>query len=209
MKNRPRFLLFAILLVMMSQAIIQVRGSTLIQDPMADYLAMVVPDRVMNAGPLLVVKRVTVDLSNVGEKDLFVGTWYRKSGPDTWLWVGYRPVPGGYERITDSDVLIDFNAIYVGELPEIGKYGMAQAYSLELPNSERNQSNMISDLSLYYLEDGKLVQKSLGPLDLDDPEQKTEFDFYFGPQRKMGSAPFIESFTVLELVQRGYTLPHR
>jgi hypothetical protein len=110
--------------------------------------------------------------------------------------------------MTDSDLLIDFNNIFVGELPAAGKHGMAQAYSLELTNSERSQSNMISDLSLYYLEQGKLVQKSMGPLDLDDPDQKAQFDYFFGPNRKVDTQPKIESFTVQELVQRGYSLPN-
>jgi hypothetical protein len=207
MMNRPRFIYFAMLLGIVSWVTNQIHASTPILDPMADYLAMKVPDRATNVGRLLVVKRVTVDLLNDGEKDLFVGTWYRNSGPDTWLWVGYKPIPGGYVRINDSDILIDFNGIFVGELPQIGKYGMAQAYSLELTHSERSQSNMISDLSLYFVEDNQLVQKSLGPLDLDDPEQKTEFDFYFGSNRKMVAAPVIESFTIQELVQRGYKMP--
>jgi hypothetical protein len=80
-----------------------------IRDPIADYLAMNVPDRVTNVSRLLVLKRVEVDLAKDGKKEVFVGTWYRNSGPDIWLWAAYRPVDGGYERITpvDSDVLID------------------------------------------------------------------------------------------------------
>jgi hypothetical protein len=35
---------------------------------------------------------------------------------------------------------------------------MTQTYNLELPNSDRDQSNIISDLSFYYIEEGKLVQ---------------------------------------------------
>jgi hypothetical protein len=184
----------------------RISGETLIQDPIADYLAMKVPDRSENVGRLLIVKRVEVDVANDGQKEVFIGTWYRKSGPDTWLWVGYRPVAGGYERMTppNSDVLIDFDKIYVGPLPEIQKQGMAQAYSLELTNQDRDQSNMISDLSFYYIEDGKLIQKGTGPLYLDDPDQKAKYDFYFGPNRQINDSPRIESFTVYELAQRGY-----
>jgi hypothetical protein len=207
MMNRPRFISLAILVGMMVVSSNRLQASTPVQDPMKDYLEMNVPDRATNVGRLLVVKRVTVDVANDGQQEVFIGTWYRNSGPDTWLWVGYKPVTGGYERITDSDVLIDFNNIFLGDLPDVGKHGMAQAYSLELTNSERSQSNMISDLSLYYLEQGKLIQKSTGPLDLDDPEQKARFDYFFGPNRKTDTAPRIESFTVQELVQRGYSLP--
>src|SRR5271163_4867072 len=128
-----------------------------ITDPIADYLAMNVPDRIANAGRLLVVKKVEVDLEGTGKNDVFVGTWYRNSGPDTWLWAGYAPIAGGYQRITpaDSDVLIDFDGIYVGYLPDVGRNGMAQAYSLELNNKDRDKSNIISDLTFYYIEKGQ------------------------------------------------------
>jgi hypothetical protein len=180
-----------------------------IKDPIADYLAMNVPDRIANVGRLLVIKKVEVDLEGNGKDDVFVGTWYRNSGPDTWLWSGYAPGSGGYTRITppDSDVLIDFDGIYVGYLPDIGKHGMAQAYSLELNNKDRDQSNMISDLDFYYLQDGRLEQKGTGALDRDDPDQEAKFKYYFGPDRKSSVIPKIESLTVLELLQRGYHIP--
>src|SRR5262245_33621887 len=60
-----------------------------IVDPTADYLAMNVPDRVSNAGHLLIVKKVEVDLEGNGMNAIFLGTWYRHSGPNTWLWAGY------------------------------------------------------------------------------------------------------------------------
>jgi hypothetical protein len=180
-----------------------------IQDPIVDYLAMNVPDRVTNAGRLLVIKRVAIDMEGSGKEDVFVGTWYRNSGPNTWLWTGYAPVAGGYKRITpaDSDVLIDFDGIYVGDLPDVGRPGMAQAYSLELDNKDRGQSNMISDLTFYYIEEGRLMQQGTGALDRDDPEQESKFEFYFGPNRKISATPKIESFTVPELVERGYHIP--
>ncbi len=180
-----------------------------IADPIADYLAMNVPDRVANVGRLLVIKKVEIDMEGNGQNDVFVGTWYRNSGPDTWLWAGYAPVTGGYNRITpaDSDVLIDFDGIYVGYLPDVGRHGMAQAYSLELNNRDRDQSNMISDLTFYYIEDGRLTQNGTGALDRDDPDQEAKFNYYFGPERKLSGAPRIESLTVLELAKRGYHIP--
>ena len=180
-----------------------------IKDPIADYLAMNVPDRITNVGRLMVIKKVEVDMGDNGQNEVFVGTWYRNSGPDTWLWSGYAPASGGYTRITppDSDVLIDFDGIYVGYLPDIGLHGMAQAYSLELNNKDRDQSNMISDLEFYYIEDGRLAQKGTGALDRDDPEQEAGFEYYFGPGRKTSGTPKVESLTVLELAQRGYHIP--
>jgi hypothetical protein len=180
-----------------------------VTDPIADYLSMNVPDRIANVGRLLVIKKVEVDLEGNGKNDVFIGTWYRNSGPDTWLWAGYAPTTGGYERITpaDSDVLIDFEGIYIGELPDVGRHGMAQAYSLELTNKDRDQSNMISDLTFYYIEDGQLAQQGTGALDRDNPDQEAKFEYYFGPERKMSGTPRVESLTVLDLAQRGYRIP--
>ena len=198
-----------ILVLVSAVLIFRTSAEVAIQDPIVDYMAMNVPDRVTNVGRLLVIKKVEVDMEGNGKNDVFVGTWYRNSGPNTWLWAGYAPVAGGYERITpaDSDVLIDFDGIYVGYLPDIGRRGMAQAYSLELDNRDRDQSNMISDLTFYYIENGRLMQQGTGALDRDDPEQESKFQYYFGTDRKTSATPKIESFTVPELVQRGYRIP--
>jgi hypothetical protein len=198
-----------ILLALLSLTITAAVGESPISDPIADYLAMNVPDRVANVGKLLVLKKVEVDLDGNGKNEVFVGTWYRNSGPDTWLWAGYAPIEGGFRRITpaDSDILIDFDGIYVGYLPDVGRQGMAQAYSLELINKDRDQSNMISDLSFYYIDNGVLVQQGTGALDRDDPDQEAKFEYYFGPNRKITGTPKIESFTVFELAQRGYQIP--
>jgi hypothetical protein len=180
-----------------------------IKDPIADYLAMKVPDRVENTGGLLVIKRVEVDIDGNGTPDVFVGTWYRKSGPNTWLWVGYQKNSDGYRRITpaDSDVLIDFDNIYVGEIPDLQRQGLVQGYSLELDNKDRDQSNLLSDLEYYYVDNGTLVQQSAGPLDRDDPDQKQTYDFFFGPNRKARETPRVESFTIIDLIHRGYVMP--
>jgi hypothetical protein len=201
--------LISVLALVMQFSASAANAEELVLDPIADYLAMNVPDRATNAGRLLVLKKVEVDLNGDGKREVFVGTWYRNSGPNTWLWVGYMPAANGYRRITraGSDVLIDFDRIYVGPLPDLHRQGMAQAYSLELDNKDREQSNMISDLTFYYIENGELVEEGSGILDREDPEQKAKFDFYFGPNRKARDSPKIESFTVEELAQRGYKIP--
>jgi pimeloyl-ACP methyl ester carboxylesterase len=115
----------------------------------------------------------------------------------------------GYRRITppDSDVLIDFDNIYVGEIPDLKVQGLVQGYSLELDNKDRDQSNMLSDLEYYYVDKGSLVQQSAGPLDRDDPDQKQTYDFFFGPNRKIRETPRVESFTIFDLIHRGYVMP--
>jgi hypothetical protein len=180
-----------------------------IKDPIADYLAMNVPDRTQNTGGLWVIKTVEVDIDGDGSPEIFVGTWYRKSGPNTWLWAGYQKDGDGYRRITpaDSDVLIDFNNIYVGQIPEIQRQGLVQGYSLELDNKDRDQSNLLSDLEYYYVDNGTLVQQSAGPLDRDDPSQGETYAFFFGPNRKIRETPKVESFTIMDLIHRGYTMP--
>ena len=202
--------MLGILCVALVVLVVPARSDEPIADPIADYLGMNVPDRASNAGHLLIIKRVEVDLEGNGKSEIFLGTWYRHSGPNTWLWAGYMPTPGGYKRITPahSDILIDFDGIYVGDLPEIGRHGMAQAYSLELDNKDREQSNMISDVTFYYIEQGELVQKGTGALDRDDPGQEAEYEFYFGPNRKVSATPKIESFTVQELASKGYRIPN-
>ncbi|HKM58487.1 MAG TPA: hypothetical protein VJX28_07050, partial [Chthoniobacterales bacterium] len=76
-----------------------------------------------------------------------------------------------------------------------------------LTNKDRDQSNMISDLSFYYVDNGVLVQQGTGALDRDDPDQEAKFEYYFGPNRKISETPKIESFTVFDLAQRGYHIP--
>ncbi|HZC35418.1 MAG TPA: hypothetical protein VE242_07380 [Chthoniobacterales bacterium] len=195
-------------LLIVTLALTSAQANDVIADPIADYLAMNVPDRVENAGRLLILKRVDVDIDGNGKPIVFVGTWYRKSGPNTWLWIAYAPVAGGFQRITDSDVLIDFAGIYVGPIPALHRNGMVQAYSLELDNQDREQSNMISDLEYYFVGNGKLEQQSVGALDREDPAQKAIFDYFFGPKRTVSSTPHITSYSVGELAQRGYHLPN-
>ena len=194
-------------LIIICLAIGDARGNEVIANPIADYLAMNVPDRVENAGRLLVLKRVEVDMEGNGKRIVFIGTWYRISGPNTWLWIAYAPIAGGFRRITDSDVLVDFADIYVGPIPALHRNGLVQAYSLELDNQDRDQSNMISDLEYYFVDNGKLVQQGAGPLDREDPDQKATFEFFFGPKRTVSGVPKITSYSVGELAQRGYHLP--
>jgi len=199
--------MWRLVLLIIGLALSSAEASEVITDPIADYLAMDVPDRAENVGRLLVLKSVEVDVAGNGEPIVFVGTWYRKSSPNTWLWIAYSPVAGGFQRITDSDVLIDFTGIYVGPIPALGRSGLVQAYSLELDNQDRDQSNMISDLEYYFVDGGKLIEQGAGALDRDDPDQKATFDYFFGPNRIVSRTPTITSYSVGELIQRGYHLP--
>jgi hypothetical protein len=184
-------------------------GGEVCRDPIADYLAMNVPDRVTGVGHMLLIKVVHVDLDGNGQQELFVGTWYRKSAPNTWLWAGYAPVPGGFQRITadDTDTLIDFDNIYVGPLPGIAREGMAQAYSLKLDAEEREQSNLISDVTFYFMADGRLVEQNTGPLDREDPGDEQRYETLFGSNRKVRERPVIETITTQDLLKRRYLLP--
>jgi hypothetical protein len=83
-----------ILLWVFATLIFRASADMAIQDPIVDYMAMNVPDRVTNVGRLLVIKKVEIDMEGNGKNDVFVGTWYRNSGPNTWLWAGYAPIAG-------------------------------------------------------------------------------------------------------------------
>jgi hypothetical protein len=205
----PFFSCFPALITSLAFWLCGVASGQTIRDPVADYLAMKVPDRIQNSGGLWVIKQVQVDMDGDGTPEIFVGTWYRKSGPNTWLWAGYQKDGDGYRRITppDSDVLIDFDNIYVGEIPELRRQGLVQGYSLELDNKDRDESNLLSDLEYYYVENGALIQQSVGPLDRDDPSQKETYDYFFSSNRKSREAPQVESFTVFDLIKRGYKMP--
>jgi hypothetical protein len=207
--HAPLFSSFRVLITWLGFWLCGFAAGQTIKDPVADYLAMKVPDRIQNSGGLWVIKTVQVDVDGDGTPEIFVGTWYRKSGPNTWLWAAYQKDGDGYRRITppDSDVLIDFDNIYVGEIPELQRQGLVQGYSLELDNKDRDQSNLLSDLEYYYVDAGTLLQQSAGPLDRDDPSQKETYDFFFGPNRKSRETPKIESFTVFDLIHRGYKMP--
>jgi hypothetical protein len=67
---------------------------------------------------------------------------------------------------------------------------------------------MISDLEYYFVDGGKLVQQGAGPLDREEPDQKATFDYFFGSKRTVLGTPRITSYSVGELVQRGYRLPN-
>src|SRR5258708_32774771 len=105
--------MWRLILLIITCALSSARADETVVDPIADYLSMNVPDRVENAGRLLVLKRVEVDMEGNGKPIVFVGTWYRKSGPSTWLWGAYAPVAVGCHRLTYPDGRSDFSHIYV------------------------------------------------------------------------------------------------
>lgn len=53
-------------------------GETSISDPIADYLAMQVPDRSEYVGTLELIKRVKIDVDGDGNNEIFIGRWYRQ-----------------------------------------------------------------------------------------------------------------------------------
>src|SRR5258708_19879013 len=207
--HRPLPLFFGALLAWVSVLWCGGAKGKNIKDGKGDYLAMKVPDRVENTGGILVIKRVEVDIDGNGTPEVFVGTWYRKSGPNTWLWVGYQKDSDGYRRITpaDSDVLIDFDNIYVGEIPDLQRQGLVQGYSLELDNKDRDQSNLLSDLEYYYVDTCSLVHQSTWPLQRYGSHQQPTHTFFFGPNRKVRETPRAEPFTIIDLIPRGYVIP--
>lgn len=181
-----------------------------IEDPIADYLAMRVPDRTDYIGTLNHVDRVKVDVDGDATNEVFIGTPYHYSGTMEVFWVGYRAVEGGYERITpaDHDITIgSFEDIYVGPLTEIATQGLATADDIEVDNPESGNVAKVGMLRFFHIANGRLIQEERGPLDLAVPEQKTVYQRYFGGDRVTRKAA-IESFTRQQLQEMGYTIPN-
>jgi hypothetical protein len=181
-----------------------------IQDPIADYLAMRVPERTDYIGTLDHVDRVKVDVDGDESDEVFIGAPYQYSGTMEVFWAGYRSVEGGYERITpaDEDITIgSFEVIYIGPLTEISKQGLATADDVEVDNPESGNITKVGMLRFYYIADGRLVDEERGSLDLTVPEQKTTYERYFGKDRVTRKAT-MESFSRDQLQQMGYTIPN-
>jgi hypothetical protein len=196
-----------------SFALIIARGfASPIQDPIADFLAMHVPDRIEYAGTPEVVKRVKIDVDGDGSDEVFIGVPYRYSGAkNDFRWVGYTSVQGGYERITpaSSDIYISsFENIFAGNLVEISKQGLACAYGVAVDN--RKDANIIGveSMHFYTIVNNVLIDEDRGSLNLSIRSDKAIYDRYFGPSRKTRSVTSNETFTTQQLRQMGYTIPN-
>jgi hypothetical protein len=194
-----------------SLSIIAAATGNPIQDPIADYLAMQVPDRSEYVGTLEFVQRDKIDVDGDGADEVFVGTWYRHGGSkDAYGYAGYRQVQGGYERITpaNDDVQISsFETIFAGALQEVSKQGLATAGDIEVDDPQSGNVTKVGMLKFYYLANGQLVEEQRSPLNLTVPADKAVYDRYFGEDRVTRKAT-IETFSREQLQQIGYTIPN-
>lgn len=182
-----------------------------IQDPIADYLAMQVPERSDFIGTLDHLDRAKIDVDGDGTDEVFIGAPYKYSGTMVVFSVGYKSVEGGYQRFTpaDKDITIgSFETIYAGPLTEISKQGLATADDIEVDNPQSGNVTKVGMLRFYYITNGQLVVEERGELDLAVPAQKAAYNRYFGPMRQSRKATSIESFNVQALQQMGYTIPN-
>lgn len=186
-------------------------GANPISDPIADYLAMQVPDRSEFIGTLEFVQRVKIDVDDDGTEEMFVGTWYRHSGSkEAYYYTGYKQVQGGYQRITlaNTDVQVtSFETIFAGLLQEVAKQGLATAGDIEVDSPESGNVTKVGMLRFYYIVNEQLVVDERGALDLAVPADKAAYDRYFGKDRVTRKAT-IETFDRQQLQQMGYTLPN-
>lgn len=183
-----------------------------IQDPIADYLAMQVPDRFEYVGTPEFIQRVKVDVDGDGTDEIFVGTWYRFSGSkETYYWACYKAVQGGYVRITpaDKDVMISsFEGIYAGLIEEVSKQGLVMAYDISIDSPEEANVTAVGNLHYYTIADGQLIDEDRGALNLANQADKTIYEKYFGPERETRTPSSNETFTAAQLQQLGYTIPN-
>ena len=180
-----------------------------IRDPIADYLAMQVPERIDYIGTLDHVDRAKIDLDGDGKDEMFIGAPYKYSGSMEVLWVGYRVTGEGYQRITpaNEDIMIgSFEDIYAGPLAEIAKQGLATAEDLEVDSPESGNVVKVGLLRFYHIANGRLVVEDRGGLDLTVPEQKAVYERYFGEKRVTRKAA-IETLSREQLQTMGYTIP--
>lgn len=186
-------------------------GANPIQDPIADYLSMQVPDRSEYVGTIESIQRVKIDVNGDGTDEVFVGTWYRHSGSkEANYYAGYQQVQGGYQRITaaNADVQVSsFETIFAGLLEEVAKQGLAIAGDIEVDSPQSGNVTKVGMLRFYYLTNGQLVVEERGALDLAVPAQKAAYERYFGKDRVTRKS-IIESFSRQQLQQMGYTIPN-
>lgn len=182
------------------------------QDPMADFLAMNVPDRIEYSGTPEVVKRIKIDVNGDGNPEIFIGVPYRYSGAkNDFNWSCYMPVQGGYERITpaDKDISIpSFERIFAGNLVEVSKQGLAYAFGATVGDSKNADVTSVESLHFFTISNNVLVDENRGALDLNIPADRTIYDRYFGPGRQTRSVTSSDTFTAQQLQQMGYTIPN-
>jgi hypothetical protein len=183
-----------------------------IPDPIADFLAMNVPDRIEYAGTPEVVRRVKIDVNGDGNNEVFIGVPYRYSGAKSdFNWAGYMPVQGGYLRITPatSDISIpSFEKVFAGNLVEVSKQGLAYAYGVTVDNPKDANVTGVESLHFYTITNNVLVDEDRGTLNLSTPAEKAIYDRYFGANRQTRSTTSDETFTAQQLQQMGYTIPN-
>ena len=187
--------------------------ATPIQDPIADYLAMQVPDRLEYVGTPEIVKRVKIDVDGDGKNEVFIGTCYKYSGSkEASYWSAYKEAQGGsYDRITpaNADIWIpSFEKIYAGNIPEISKQGLVYAFGTAVDNPKDANITGVEALHYYSITNNQLVDADRGALNLSVPADKTIYDRYFGPNRQTRVTASDETFTAVQLQQMGYTIPN-
>lgn len=182
-----------------------------IQDPIADYLLMQVPDRFEYVGTLEFLQHVKIDVDGDGTDEVFVGTWYRHSGSkEAYAYAGYRQVQGGYARMTSAiaDIQISsFETIFAGLLQEVSKQGLATAGDVEVDSPESGNVTNVGVFRFYYVANGQLVVEERDALNVAVPADKAAYDRYFGKDRVTRKAT-IESVSRQQLQQKGYTIPN-
>jgi hypothetical protein len=182
-----------------------------IQDPIADYLAMQVPDRSEYVGALQFIKRVNIDVDGDGTDEVFVGTWYRYMGSkDAYYWSAYKATPGGgYSRLTPnvSDVFLLFDNIFAGFIQERSVQGLVQCYGGQATAPDSGELAR-TNLYFYYIENGELKEEHRGELNLSNSADKAVYERYFGEDRQSRQPSSTDTFTTQQLQQMGYTIPN-
>jgi hypothetical protein len=140
-----------------------------IEDPVRDYLM----SRDLGKDPdmpyLKELRVIHCDLTNSGKQAILI-SFNGHGGRQGNYWTAYLPTSGGYVKADDDETTLTFreDTFYVGRVS--GKYGL-----LAFAPGQGG-----GDLNLFQIINGKVTEQKVGTLDLSKPEDKKEFETYFG-----------------------------
>jgi len=140
-----------------------------IKDPIKDYLASSDDDK-DSAMPyfktLLVLK---CDVDNSGKPSILI-SFNGYGGRQGNFWTAYLPSGNGYIKADDGHVDLTFrrDTFFVGSVGS--KYGLL-AYAAGKGGG---------DLNFFQFINGQITEQKIGSLDLSKPQDKQEFENYFG-----------------------------
>jgi hypothetical protein len=188
-----------------------------IKDPILDFLNLPIAGHYSDASEVVTLYRVCCDLSGDGTQVTFIGHHQMWNGGNSIYYSAYHATQGNINRLLSSteDVAINFRdgnreTCFIGYIKEMKVQGL-----LILDPIYHHKRGDISELlpieeyssrNVYYIQDGKLKTKDLGPMNIKSIKGRRFFDQYFS--ENVYSRPISnETFSTDKLIELGYQLP--